>query len=101
VIGAMCDIVAVAYAGEILEFGYAKDVLETPLSPYTQGLVRCLAPPPGEIAFIPGRIPEPGTIGEQCPFADRCALVSERCRAERPRLRELAPNHFVACHNAG
>ena len=57
--------------------------------------------PPGEIAFIPGRIPEPGTIGEQCPFADRCGLVSERCRSERPRLRELAPNHLVACHNAG
>jgi oligopeptide/dipeptide ABC transporter ATP-binding protein len=99
VITAMCDIVAVAYAGEILEFGYAQDVLQQPLSPYTRGLVRCLAPPPGEIAFIPGQIPEPGTIGQQCPFADRCELVSERCREERPLLRELAPNHWVACHN--
>jgi oligopeptide/dipeptide ABC transporter ATP-binding protein len=99
VIRAMCDIVAVAYAGEILEFGFTEDVLSAPLSPYTRGLVRCLDPPEGEIAFIAGRIPEPGTIGEQCPFADRCDLVSDRCRAERPRLRELDPEHWVACHN--
>jgi oligopeptide/dipeptide ABC transporter ATP-binding protein len=99
VIRAMCDIVAVAYAGEILEFGYTEDVLTTPLSPYTLGLVRCLDPPEGEIAFIPGRIPEPGTIGEQCPFASRCHLVSDRCLAERPLLRELEPEHWVACHN--
>jgi oligopeptide/dipeptide ABC transporter ATP-binding protein len=99
VIGAMCEIVAVAYAGEILEVGHAGDVLNRPLGPYTQGLVRCLRPAPGEIAYIPGRIPEPGSIGEQCPFAERCPLVSERCHLERPLLRELQPRHFVACHN--
>lgn len=99
VIRAMCDIVAVAYAGEILEFGATEDVLSTPLSPYTAGLVRCLDPPKGEIAFIPGRIPEPGSFGNQCPFADRCPLVSDRCTQERPLLRELRPNHWVACHN--
>jgi oligopeptide/dipeptide ABC transporter ATP-binding protein len=99
VIRAMCEIVAVAYAGEILEFGFAEDVLSTPLSPYTAGLVRCLEPPDGEIAFIPGHIPEPGSFGAQCPFADRCDLVSDRCRGERPLLRELRPNHWVACHN--
>ena len=91
VIGAMCDVVAVAYAGEILEVGHADDVLNSPLGPYTQGLVRCLRPAPGEIAYIPGRIPEPGSFGEQCPFAERCPLVSERCQAERPLLRELRP----------
>ena len=100
VVRAMCDIVAVAYAGEILEFGFTEDVLSSPLSPYTAGLVRCLEPPEGEIAFIPGRIPEPGTLGEQCPFADRCERVSDRCRAERPLLRELHREHWVACHNA-
>jgi oligopeptide/dipeptide ABC transporter ATP-binding protein len=99
VIRAMCDFVAVAYAGEILELGRAEDVLSASLSPYTAGLVRCLDPPPGEIAFIPGRIPEPGTFGDQCPFADRCPLVSEHCLERRPLLRELRPDHRVACHN--
>jgi oligopeptide/dipeptide ABC transporter ATP-binding protein len=100
VIGAMCDIVAVVYAGMVLEFGYTNDVLKSPLSPYTEGLVRCLAPVEGEIAYIPGRIPEPGSFGDdQCPFADRSYKVTERCRSERPLLRELRPHHWVACHN--
>jgi oligopeptide/dipeptide ABC transporter ATP-binding protein len=99
VVKAVCDIVAVAYAGEILEFGYADDVLHTPLGPYTDGLVRCLSPETGAIAYIPGRIPEPGSFAGQCPFAPRCGLVSDRCRAERPLLRELRPHHWVACHN--
>lgn len=100
VIGAMCEIVAVAYAGEILEVGATEEVLRRPLSPYTAGLVRCLSAGPDEIAFIPGHIPEPGTVGAWCPFADRCPLVGERCRAERPLARELRPDHWVACHNA-
>jgi oligopeptide/dipeptide ABC transporter ATP-binding protein len=100
VIKAMCDLVAVVYAGMILEFGYTADVLTRPLSPYTEGLVRCLSPAEGEIAYIPGRIPEPGALSEnQCPFAERSYKVSERCRSERPLLRELRPNHWVACHN--
>lgn len=100
VIQAMCDIVAVFYAGELMEFGFARDVLGTPLSPYTDGLVRCLAPEDGEPVFIPGRIPEPGTVGAQCPFVSRCALASDACRQQRAPLRELRPNHWVACHNA-
>lgn len=100
VIEAMCDIVAVAYAGHLLEFGRAKDILRAPLSPYTQALTACLSATDGAIAFIPGRIPEPGSFGEQCPFAERCAKVTDRCRAERPRPRQLRPGHWVACHNA-
>jgi len=100
VVSAMCDVVAVVYAGEVLEVGPAEDVLRDPLSPYTQGLIRCLKPATDEIPFIPGRIPEPGSFGEQCPFAERCPRVSERCRHERPRLRELRHHHWVACHNA-
>jgi oligopeptide/dipeptide ABC transporter ATP-binding protein len=99
VIGATCDIVTVIYAGLVLEVGRAADVLSAPRSPYTQGLVRSLGAA-GEIAYIPGRIPEPGSVREhQCPFADRCPLVSDRCRVERPLLRPIAQDQWVACHN--
>ena len=99
VVQAMCDVVAVVYAGQLLEFGPADAVLGASLSPYTRALVEILSAPGDEIAFIPGRIPEPGDLRDQCPFADRCPLVSERCRAERPWPRQLAPNQWVACHN--
>lgn len=99
VVSAMCDIVAVVYAGELLELGYTRDVLEAPLNPYTRGLVRCLAPAPGEVEFIPGRVPEPGSIHDECSFTDRCELASEHCSRQRAVLRELRPDHWVACHN--
>ena len=99
VITAMCELVTVVYAGQVLEFGTTEQILHEPASPYTQGLVRCLATETAEIAYIPGRIPEPGSIGERCPFLERCSLASDRCRNERPRLRELHSGHWVACHN--
>jgi oligopeptide/dipeptide ABC transporter ATP-binding protein len=71
-----------------------------PRSPYTQGLVDCVRPDSEQISFIPGRIPEPGSIGEQCPFADRCAKASEQCRTERPLPRPTADGRLVACHHA-
>lgn len=99
VVRAMCDIVAVVYAGSLLEFGPTAKVLDRPGSPYTRGLVRCLDPPGDEIAFIPGRVPDPGTIGAGCPFADRCELVDDGCRERHPVLREISTRHWVACHN--
>lgn len=99
VVRAMCDIVAVVYAGSLLEYGPADEVLNRPLSPYTQGLIRCMDPPEGEIAFIPGRIPEPGTLGAGCPFAERCEQATDACRAQQPALRQLRPDHWVSCHH--
>jgi oligopeptide/dipeptide ABC transporter ATP-binding protein len=100
VIQATTDAVVVIYAGLVMEIGPTVDVITSPLNPYTQGLVGSLTPAPdGSIQFIPGRIPEPQTIGQQCPFADRCPLVSDRCRVEKPLLRELQPARWVACHN--
>jgi len=100
VIQATTDSVVVLYAGLVMEIGRTTDVISAPLNPYTQGLVRALTPKEdGTIQFIPGRVPEPQTIGEQCPFASRCPLVSDRCRREKPLLRELRPGQWVACHN--
>jgi oligopeptide/dipeptide ABC transporter ATP-binding protein len=100
VIQATTEEVVVMYAGLVMEIGPTADVITSPLNPYTQGLVRSLTPrTDGTIDFIPGRIPEPRAIGEQCPFADRCSLVTERCRVEKPMLRQLQAGRWVACHN--
>ncbi|MHB8589846.1 MAG: ABC transporter ATP-binding protein [Candidatus Dormibacteraceae bacterium] len=100
VIQATTDSVVVLYAGLVMEIGRTQDVISSPLNPYTQGLVRSLTPKEdGTIDFIPGRVPEPQTIGEQCPFASRCPLVGDRCRVEKPLLRELRQGQWVACHN--
>jgi peptide/nickel transport system ATP-binding protein len=100
VIQATTDSVVVLYAGLVMEIGRTADVISMPINPYTQGLVHALTPgEDGTIQFIPGRVPEPQSIGVQCPFASRCPLVTDRCRREKPLLRELRQGQWVACHN--
>jgi len=96
----MTDEVIVLYAGMVLERGTTEEVMNDPLNPYTRGLVASADQTGGTISFIPGRIPEPGSVSESsCPFADRCPLVTERCRTERPGLRPTSTGRLVACHN--
>ena len=33
-----------------------------------------------------------------CPFAGRCRYATDKCREEKPALKEVKPGHFVACH---
>lgn len=100
VVDQMTDDLVVLYAGVVLEQGPTSEVMSDPLNPYTKGLVASVQQTGEEISYIPGRIPEPGSVPpNSCPFAARCPLVSERCTQERPQLREIRPARLVACHN--
>jgi oligopeptide/dipeptide ABC transporter ATP-binding protein len=99
VVQALCDSIVVVYAGVVLEVGSSDEIMSAPLSPYTQGLVSCYVQESDEIAYIPGRVPEAGAIGQGCPFADRCARATDRCRREMPPLTEVRPGHWVACYH--
>ncbi|MFF9348878.1 dipeptide ABC transporter ATP-binding protein [Streptomyces sp. NPDC014734] len=78
-----CDRVYVLYAGKVLEHGRSHELESDPLHPYTAGL---LASEPSvrrryaRLPAIPGSVPAPGTRGDGCPFADRCAHAAEVCR---------------------
>ncbi len=88
-IAEMADRVAVMYAGRIVEEGSAKQVLQAPLHPYTQGLIGCT---PGRrtagfgepLLEIPGTVPSLTERGAGCAFADRCPHVQPRCRKSLP-----------------
>ena len=107
-IAEMADRVAVMYAGRVVEQGSADAILDEPQHPYTRGLIGCIPalsddaglaarlPPLSE---IPGVVPPLHLIGRGCAFAERCALVHERCRAEKPPLE--GGEHRVACFAAG
>jgi len=47
---------------------------------------------------IRGEIPSPLAPPAGCHFHPRCPHAFDRCRAEVPRLREIAPGHRSACH---
>ncbi len=88
-IAEMADRVAVMYAGRIVEEGSAAEVLQSPLHPYTQGLIAC-APGRRTAGFgeplmeIPGTVPSLLERRGGCSFADRCSQVQERCRGQLP-----------------
>ncbi|MFM8836874.1 MAG: ABC transporter ATP-binding protein, partial [Actinomycetota bacterium] len=89
VIRHMCDRVGVLYAGALVEEGATAELFDNPSHPYTVGLLRCI--PRGglhkstdRLDTIPGTPPALGTNFSGCVFADRCALVDDKCRSQQP-----------------
>ncbi|MFZ7127451.1 MAG: ABC transporter ATP-binding protein [Desulfobacterales bacterium] len=102
VIAETADRVMVMYTGRIVEAAGTLDLFETPLHPYTRGLLRAIptAEPGGdrgELYEITGVVPSLLHLPEGCPFNPRCPLAEAICREQEPDLRELAPGHRVAC----
>lgn len=98
--------IGVMYLGNIVELSSSNDLYERPLHPYTQALLSAIpvADPKKAIANkrikLEGEIPNPMNVPPGCSFAPRCRFATEICNAEKPKLREIENNHFVACHNA-
>ncbi len=104
VVAETADRVVVMYAGRKVEEASVDDLFETPLHPYTAGLIGATPTPGGEraarLADIPGMVPALNALPAGCAFAPRCKRVMDRCRKEQPQLTQPAPGRFVACFAA-
>jgi peptide/nickel transport system ATP-binding protein len=104
VVGELCEQTAVMYLGRIVELGSTARLLAQPAHPYTRALRSAV--PEIDAAARHVRVPlggEPGSAADLpsgCVFHPRCPLVTDRCRTERPALREVVPSRVVACHRA-
>jgi peptide/nickel transport system ATP-binding protein len=103
------DRIAIMYAGEIVELTGAARLYEAPQHPYTRGLMASFPPLTGplvRLVGIPGSPPDLADPPSGCRFHPRCPLcvpggpAYDRQVNERPVLREVEPDHFVACHLA-
>jgi oligopeptide/dipeptide ABC transporter ATP-binding protein len=96
--------VAVMYLGHVVELGETASVFDSPRHPYTQALLSAVltADPAarGRIKLLQGEIPSPVNLPAICPFASRCPVAFDRCRAEKPTLLETTARHRVACFRA-
>ncbi|KFC67191.1 Oligopeptide transport ATP-binding protein OppD [Devosia sp. LC5] len=94
---------AVMYAGEIVEYGPANQLMATPRHPYLQRLVATLPRLDSPVApvSIPGVPPRLDTPLVGCPFAPRCTQAVDICRSTPPRLEQQADGRLCACHFAG
>jgi oligopeptide/dipeptide ABC transporter ATP-binding protein len=96
--------VIVMYSGKIVEEAPVIPVFESPLHPYTIGLLNSI-PKLGSKAIggkrrleeIPGMVPSLNDLPEGCYFHPRCFKEREICRREEPKLFEIQPGHSVAC----
>jgi oligopeptide/dipeptide ABC transporter ATP-binding protein len=106
VVAGFCERLIVMYAGRIVETGPTKRLLSRPAHPYTRALLNSVpamhGPVPVRLPSIPGSPPVGGTIDQGCPFAPRCPLAQDVCRAVDPALRAQEDAvHRAACHAAG
>jgi peptide/nickel transport system ATP-binding protein/oligopeptide transport system ATP-binding protein len=93
--------VAVMYLGRIVEIADRAELFDNPRHPYTQALLASvpLADPKRKRLqpLVDGDVPSPVNPPAGCAFHTRCRYAVERCRIERPALRDAGPGHQVAC----
>ena len=101
VVAGLAERVIVMYAGFIVEEAVVDDLYEDPSHPYTIALLAALPRSDRRrqqrLKSIPGAPPSLLVEPKGCPFAPRCEFAADKCRAENPRLRQVAPNHRIAC----
>jgi len=99
VVAKICDSVAVMYAGRIVEFGTLKDVFNSPLHPYTEGLFNSLPniyESKTKLRPIPGSMPDPTKLPPGCAFQPRCRYAVEACKSPCTNL-SFSETHVVLC----
>ncbi|MBA2521561.1 MAG: ABC transporter ATP-binding protein [Chloroflexia bacterium] len=94
------DRVGVMYAGKLVELATVGDLFAEPLHPYTKMLITSLPSltTKQQLVGIPGSPPSLLNPPIGCPFHPRCPFAMEVCTRQMPPVRELRPNHQVACH---
>ena len=97
--------VAVMYTGRIMEEAPTLDLFDTPLHPYTRGLLTSI--PRADASFeidslteIKGVVPSAAALPPGCHFEPRCPEAIPICRTQAPPLEEARPGHRVACWRA-
>jgi oligopeptide/dipeptide ABC transporter ATP-binding protein len=96
-----CHQVAIIYAGEIVEIASTINFFDNPRHPYSVMLLSAFSHNPKLRALwtkVPEELPEDAEESG-CYFAARCVRATDKCWAEHPGLREIAPAHSVRCHH--
>ena len=102
VVAENADVVAVMYAGRVVEYATVYDLFNNPLHPYTQGLFASM-PVMGSakrrLPTISGSVPNPANVPTGCAFHPRCKDFDfdTRCKTRVPALLEAEADHWVAC----
>jgi oligopeptide/dipeptide ABC transporter, ATP-binding protein, C-terminal domain len=93
---------AVMYLGNVVEIVNSSDIANGAKHPYSKALLKSVfyvkKNRGKKIEPLESEIPSPLNAPSGCPFRNRCDVCMERCAMEKPKLKEIEPKHFVACH---
>jgi peptide/nickel transport system ATP-binding protein len=105
VVARVADRVVVMYAGETIEEAPVREVFRQAKHPYTAGLLECVPSPVEEGEVVPRLRSIPGSVlpasevtPDQCLFADRCPLATDRCREQAPPVIDVGDGHETRCY---
>ena len=100
IVSNFADRVAVMYAGQIVEFAPAHEMLMRPFHPYTQALLNSVPPLDADLKrlkAIPGSVPNFNALPSGCRFHPRCIKAKPECSKNVPELSTPKPGRFVRC----
>jgi oligopeptide transport system ATP-binding protein len=96
--------IGVMYLGKFAELADTEELYANPMHPYTKALLSAALPSNPNTTrreiTITGEVPSALTPPAGCRFHPRCPIAESVCSEIEPSLRELRPNHWVACHLA-
>jgi peptide/nickel transport system ATP-binding protein len=102
VVAEMADYVVVMYAGKIVEKGTVYEIFDNPMHPYTIGIQKAkpslASDTTSELYSIPGNVPNPINIPDECLFKCRCNRRCEKCGGAYPKEIKITETHSVFCH---
>ena len=102
VVAEMADYVVVMYAGKIVEKGTVYEIFDDPRHPYTIGIQKAkpslASDADTELYSIPGNVPNPINIPDECLFKGRCNRRCGKCEGKYPREIKITETHSVFCH---
>jgi peptide/nickel transport system ATP-binding protein len=104
IIAELCQVVAVMYGGQIVEYGTVSEVFRNPLHPYTVGLLQAIPNLSGDrkrLTSIPGLVANARMLPEGCKFHPRCADCLDECKTWKPVIVHANENHYVLCLQCG
>ena len=93
------------YLGHMVEMMESNELYNHPMHPCTIALLSAIPitdyykEKKRSRIVLQGEVPSPLHAPSGCPFNPRCPYATERCRSERPQLKNMGSGHMVACHN--